>query len=169
MGLIDGALESVSDFWEGMKTPMWDNAPETKSTVQNITDAVKSAPAAVVKAAKRVPMPLGGAAKGEMVAKGILGAIAGTCILAGAAFIYRGLSQNCSIRNMIKTPISLLPKDEGSENEQPSGPLGWASHIKSAAQRIALPAITGLGPILAGAFVLWNVNGLAQLATGDFE
>lgn len=167
MGLIDGALESLGDFWEGMNTPMWDNPVEVKSTVKNITDAVKSAPAAVANA---VPSgPFKGAAKSEIVAKGVLGALAGTCILAGAAFIYRGLSQNCSFRNMIKTPISLLPKDEGAENEQRSGPLGWASRIKSAAQRIALPAITGLGPILVGAFVLWNMNGLAKLATGDFE
>ncbi len=180
--MTQGIGEWASNVWEELQTPMLSSAPADggKSAVTHLTEVVKATPAVVANVARDTTTAVVGvlsnivsieqlkaAVKGETVAKGLFCAIAGTCILAGSAFMYRGFSQNCSFRNMIKTPISLIPKDEGVDNEQPSGPLGWATKIKSAAQRIALPAITGLGPILVGSFVLWNASSLAQLATGD--
>ena len=174
-------LETVGDAWQAWgKTDVFE-APASDygkiitenitESVQAVTKVVRETPAVAFETIKSVPQAVENilpvesiktAVNSELFAKTILLGFGTTCVGLGANYIYKGLTQNCSIRKITKAPISLLPKKEGVENEQLSVPLGWIDRICSIVKRVGFPAAVSFLPILGGGIVLSNLEELAS-------
>lgn len=170
MTVFSDILAGVGDAFERWgSTPMFENAPQVQpqATSDKVTKAVQEAALKAVESISVVSEsfskePIKAVAKTDTGSKALVYAAAFAVALAGAAFVYRGISQNCSFRNVLKSPVSLMPKEKGVENEQLSQPIGWVDRAKSIGQRIAFPLLVGSVPLTMGAFLIYNARDLSE-------